>query len=162
MATRKLTTPANPVQRAFGYARVSTDMPADSGISLDEQRIQDAKRNLRRGNRHQGGSRPFGYRFGRANGHGKARELIPDPSEQAAIADVLALRGEGKSLMAIRTRCAAAVSGSATSWWRTHCSGTRRLGSAGRERGRERTAGHHLRPSNASRRRWRPRPISKP
>ena len=214
MAARKLTTPANSVQRAFGYARVSTDMQADSGISLDEQRrkiearcsengwnlewiyvdagvsgstplghrpegakllatvrpgdvviaarmdrcfrsaldalrtiedfkrrkislwlldlgdvsgngvselivtvlaavaqfertliserIKDAKRNLRRGNRHQGGSRPFGYRFGRANGHGKARELIPDPIEQAAIADIVAMRTEGKSLMVIR------------------------------------------------------------
>ena len=214
MATRKLTTTINPVQRAFGYARVSTDMQADSGISLDEQRrkiearcsengwnlewiyvdagvsgstplghrpegakllatvrpgdvviaarmdrcfrsaldalrtiedfkrrkislwlldlgdvsgngvselivtvlaavaqfertliserIKDAKRNLRRGNRHQGGSRPFGYRFGRANGHGKARELIPDPDEQAALADIVALRAEGKSLMTIR------------------------------------------------------------
>jgi DNA invertase Pin-like site-specific DNA recombinase len=38
MAARKLTTTTNPVQRAFGYARVSTDQQADSGISLDEQR----------------------------------------------------------------------------------------------------------------------------
>src|SRR5215472_18955789 len=212
MATRKLTTTRTDVQRAFGYARVSTDMQVDSGISLDEQRrkiearclehgwnleriyvdagvsgstplgrrpegakllamvrpgdvviaarmdrcfrsaldplrtiedfkrrkislwlldlcdvsgngvselivtvlaavaqfertliserIKDAKRNLRRGNRHQGGSRPFGYRFGKPNGHGKARELIPDPDEQAAVADIVA-RAEGKSLMTI-------------------------------------------------------------
>ena len=215
MAARKLTTTTNPVQRAFGYARVSTDMQADSGISLDEQRrkiearclehgwnleriyvdagvsgstplgrrpegakllamvrpgdvviaarmdrcfrsaldalrtiedfkrrkislwlldlgdvsgngvselivtvlaavaqfertliserIKDAKRNLRRGNRHQGGSRPFGYRFGATNGHGKARELIPHPKEQAAIAEMIRMRNtEGASLMAIR------------------------------------------------------------
>lgn len=41
MATRKLTTRLDPVQsagpRVWGYARVSTDMQADSGISLDEQ-----------------------------------------------------------------------------------------------------------------------------
>jgi DNA invertase Pin-like site-specific DNA recombinase len=66
------------------------------------ERIKDAKRNLRSGNRHQGGSRPFGYRFGATNGPGKARELIPDPEERAAIADIVALRQGGKSLMAIR------------------------------------------------------------
>jgi hypothetical protein len=37
-----------------------------------------------------------------ANGHGKARELIPDSEEQAALADIIAMRGEGRSLMAIR------------------------------------------------------------
>jgi hypothetical protein len=31
-------------------------------------------------------------------------ELIPDPEEQAAIADIVALRTEGKSLMAMRAR----------------------------------------------------------
>jgi DNA invertase Pin-like site-specific DNA recombinase len=215
MATRKLTTTPTTVQRAWGYARVSTDSQADSGISLDEQqrkimarctengwnlecvyidagvsgstplsrrpegakllamvrpgdvviaarmdrcfrsaldalrtiedfrrrkislwlldlgndctgngisqlittilgavaefergliseRIKDAKRNLRRANKHQGGGRPFGYRFGEANGHGRARELIPVPEEQQALADIIALRAEGKSLMAIR------------------------------------------------------------
>src|SRR5262249_57563490 len=57
--------------------------------TLISERIKDAKRNLRRGNRHQGGSRPFGYRFGRANGHGKAPELIPDPAPQAPLAALL-------------------------------------------------------------------------
>ena len=70
--------------------------------TLISERIKDAKRNLRRSNRHQGGSRPFGYRFGKPNGHGKARELIPHPDEQAAVADIVALRAEGKSLMTIR------------------------------------------------------------
>src|SRR5215472_13474760 len=44
MATRKLTTRKSAVQStaeeprgAYGYARVSTDMQADSGISIDEQ-----------------------------------------------------------------------------------------------------------------------------
>src|SRR5215471_431014 len=37
MATRKLTTTTNSVQRALAYARVSTDQQADSGISLEEQ-----------------------------------------------------------------------------------------------------------------------------
>jgi DNA invertase Pin-like site-specific DNA recombinase len=214
MATRKLTTTTTAVQRAYGYARVSTDSQADSGISLDEQqrkiaarctengwslervyvdagvsgstplgrrsegarllaavrpgdvviaarmdrcfrsalnalqtiqdfkkrhislwlldlgdvsgngvselivtvlaavaqfertliseRIKDAKRNLRRAGKHQGGGRPFGWRFGEANGHGRARELIPVPEEQQALADIVALRAEGRSLMAIR------------------------------------------------------------
>jgi site-specific DNA recombinase len=69
---------------------------------LISERIKDAKRNLRRQGRHQGGGRPFGWRFGAANGHGRARELIPYSEEQAAIADIIAMRSEGRSLMAIR------------------------------------------------------------
>jgi len=57
---------------------------------LISERIKDAKANLRRQGRHQGGGRPFGWRFGEANGHGRARELI------------IAMRAAGKSLMAIR------------------------------------------------------------
>jgi hypothetical protein len=70
--------------------------------SLIWERIKDAKRNLRRGNKHQGGKRPFGWRFGEANGHGRARELIPDEAEQAAIADIVSMRGAGATLMDIR------------------------------------------------------------
>jgi len=69
---------------------------------LISERIKDAKANLRRNGRHLGGGRPFGWRFGEANGHGRARELIPDPEEQAAIAEIIRLRTEGCSLMAIR------------------------------------------------------------
>ena len=69
---------------------------------LISERIKDAKANLRRQGRHQGGGRPFGWRFGEANGHGRARELIPDADEQAAIAEIIAMRAAGKSLMAIR------------------------------------------------------------
>jgi putative DNA-invertase from lambdoid prophage Rac len=72
--------------------------------SLISERIKDAKRNLRRGNKHQGGKRPFGWQFGQANGHGRARELIPDAAEQAAIAAIVAMRGTGATLMAIRDR----------------------------------------------------------
>lgn len=213
MATRKLTTTTSPIQRAFGYCRVSTDQQADSGISLDEQRhrltarcaenrwnleriyvvagvsgstplarrqegakllaalrpndiviaarmdrmfrnaldalqtiqtfksrhislwlldlgdvcnganelivtvlaavaqhergliserIKDAKANLSRAGKDQGGGRPFGYRFGRVNGHGRARELIPDEAELAAIAYIVAMRSAGATLMEIR------------------------------------------------------------
>ena len=70
--------------------------------SLISERIKDAKRNLRRANKHQAGGRPFGWRFGEANGHGKARELVPDPIEQQALAEIVALRTEGWSLMKIR------------------------------------------------------------
>jgi len=66
--------------------------------TLIPERIKDAKRNLRRSGKHQGGGR----HFGQANGHGRARELIPDPDEQAALADIVVLRAEGKLLMAIR------------------------------------------------------------
>ena len=69
---------------------------------LISERIKDTKRNLRRQRRHQGGGRPFGWQFGEANGHGRARELIPDPDEQMALADIIAMRNEGRSLMAIR------------------------------------------------------------
>jgi putative DNA-invertase from lambdoid prophage Rac len=70
--------------------------------SLISERIKDAKRNLRRGNKHQGGKRPFGWRFGEANGHGRARELVPDEAEQAAIVDIVAMRVAGATLIAIR------------------------------------------------------------
>jgi DNA invertase Pin-like site-specific DNA recombinase len=69
---------------------------------LISERIKDEKANLRRSNKHQGGGRPFGWKFGQVNGHGRARELIPDPDEQQAIADIIAMRSEGKSLMYIR------------------------------------------------------------
>jgi putative DNA-invertase from lambdoid prophage Rac len=70
--------------------------------SLISERIKDAKRNLRRGNKHQGGKRPFGWQFGETNGHGRARELVPDAAEQQAILDIVAMRGTGATLMAIR------------------------------------------------------------
>jgi putative DNA-invertase from lambdoid prophage Rac len=70
--------------------------------TLISERIRDAKRQLRRQGRHQGGDRPFGWQFGDANGHGRARELVPDPIEQAAIADIVAMREQGMTLMAIR------------------------------------------------------------
>jgi putative DNA-invertase from lambdoid prophage Rac len=72
--------------------------------SLISERIKDAKRNLRRGNKHQGGKRPFGWQFGETNGHGRARELVPDEAEQVAITDIVAMRGTGATLMAIRDR----------------------------------------------------------
>ena len=64
--------------------------------SLISERIKDAKRNLRRAGRHQGGSLPFGYRRGDAN------HLIAEPSEQAAISTIRQMREAGASLMTIR------------------------------------------------------------
>ena len=64
--------------------------------SLISERIKDAKRNLRRAGRHQGGSVPFGYRRGDAN------HLIAEPSEQAAISTIRQMREAGASLMTIR------------------------------------------------------------
>ena len=82
---------------------------------LCSERIKDAKANLRRQGKHQGGGRPFGWQFGKANGTGRARELIPDPEEQAAIAAIVAMRADGRSLCTFATRCARAGTGSATS-----------------------------------------------
>ena len=45
---------------------------------LISERIKDAKANLRRAGKHQGGGRPFGWQFGKVNGHGRARELSPE------------------------------------------------------------------------------------
>ena len=69
---------------------------------LIRERIKDTKANLRRSCRHQGGARPFGWRFGEASGHGRLRDLIPDETEQKAIAAIVAMRRAGRSLMAIR------------------------------------------------------------
>jgi DNA invertase Pin-like site-specific DNA recombinase len=69
---------------------------------LISERIKDAKRVLRRGNRHQGGARQFGYQLGELSDNGTSRPLIPDPAEQAAIADIVVMRSIGHSLMAIR------------------------------------------------------------
>jgi putative DNA-invertase from lambdoid prophage Rac len=70
--------------------------------TLISERIKDAKRNLRRGGRHQGGKRPFGWRYGEATGTGRARDLVPDPAEQAAIAEIATLRAAGHSFERIR------------------------------------------------------------
>jgi len=70
--------------------------------NLISERIKDAKRNLRRGNKHQGGDRPFGWRLGELGGHGRARELLPDPAEQKAIDRMWKMRAEGAALLAIR------------------------------------------------------------
>jgi DNA invertase Pin-like site-specific DNA recombinase len=66
------------------------------------ERIREAKAQMRCQARHQGGTRPFGWQVGKATEHG--RPLIEDPAEQAAIADIKAMRANGMSLMAIRDR----------------------------------------------------------
>lgn len=69
---------------------------------LISERIKDAKINLRREGRHQGGTRPFGFRLGEISGRGTAPTLIPDEREQAAIKKIFAMRETGATLMAIR------------------------------------------------------------
>jgi putative DNA-invertase from lambdoid prophage Rac len=51
---------------------------------LNSEGIKDAKRNLRRANKHQGGARPFGYKFGRASGHERP---CADPRGERAAGD---------------------------------------------------------------------------
>jgi DNA invertase Pin-like site-specific DNA recombinase len=69
--------------------------------------IIDAKGELRRTGRHQGGHRPFGFKLGPPTGKGRAPTLIPDPKEQAAIAEIVRLREAGSTLMAIKATMAA-------------------------------------------------------
>ena len=66
------------------------------------ERLVDAKAQLRHENRHQGGTRPFSFRFGTPTGEGKAASLVPDPKEQAAIRDMVRLREAGHPLVAIQ------------------------------------------------------------
>jgi putative DNA-invertase from lambdoid prophage Rac len=74
---------------------------ADFERGLIGERVAATKANLRRQGKHQGGVRPFGFRFGRATGAGKSRKLIPDEAEQRAIAEMATMRATGMSLMAI-------------------------------------------------------------
>ena len=76
-------------------------LPA-SPRALISERIKDCKRNLRRAGRHQGGRRPFGWVYGPVTGTGKARDLVPDDAEQAALADMIAMREAGRTLIGIR------------------------------------------------------------
>jgi DNA invertase Pin-like site-specific DNA recombinase len=70
--------------------------------TLISERIAASKANLRRANKHQGGLRPFGWALGDCSGPGRARSLVPDLTEQAAILDIVAMRDAGMTLMAIR------------------------------------------------------------
>jgi putative DNA-invertase from lambdoid prophage Rac len=70
--------------------------------SLISERIKDAKRNLRRANKHQGGTKAFGWQLGPLKGRGTAPTLIPDASEQAAIKRIFEMRRRGNTLMQIR------------------------------------------------------------
>ena len=63
--------------------------------SLISEPVKDTKRNLRRAGKHQGGSRPFGYHLGAANGTGRARELVEDPDEQKARVAMRKMRATG-------------------------------------------------------------------
>jgi DNA invertase Pin-like site-specific DNA recombinase len=64
-------------------------------------RVQETKADQRKRNRHLGGTRPFGYRIERSECDLRGGQLIPDEREQEAIAQMHALRDEGKSLRAI-------------------------------------------------------------
>jgi putative DNA-invertase from lambdoid prophage Rac len=66
------------------------------------ERIRDSKRHMRAQGWHQGGTRPFGYRLGPPSDRGRAPTLVPEPAEQEAIAGMIAMRVDGRSLMEIR------------------------------------------------------------
>jgi putative DNA-invertase from lambdoid prophage Rac len=70
--------------------------------TLISERIKSAKTALRHSNRHQGGKRPFGWQYGEATGKGRARDLIPDEREQAALREIAELRQAGRTLVEIR------------------------------------------------------------
>jgi len=64
-------------------------------------RVQETKADQRKRGRHLGGYRPFGYRIQKGEGDIRGGQLVPDEREQAAIAQMRALRAEGQSLRAI-------------------------------------------------------------
>jgi DNA invertase Pin-like site-specific DNA recombinase len=64
------------------------------------QRIIEAKGELRRSGRHQGGTQRVGWRLDKITGNCGARDFVPDPIEQAAIRDISRRRAD---LMAIKT-----------------------------------------------------------
>jgi hypothetical protein len=57
---------------------------------------------MRHNGLHQGGKRPFGWKFGAGVDRGRTHKLVEDPAEQAAITDMKAMRANGASLMVIR------------------------------------------------------------
>jgi DNA invertase Pin-like site-specific DNA recombinase len=63
------------------------------------ERIADAKAAMRHNGLHQGGTKPFGWKFGKRVGPGRTCKLVEDAAEQAAIAT---MRTAGASLMDIR------------------------------------------------------------
>jgi len=99
---------------SFGTCPRASQGAASAGFSVPSAPTQPAplgppapgkmkaKASLRQRGRHQGGSRPFGWTFGEATGAGRARDLVPDPVEQAAIADILVMRRAGATLRRIR------------------------------------------------------------
>jgi putative DNA-invertase from lambdoid prophage Rac len=80
---------------------VITIMAAVADFERDRigQRIREGKAQMRHDGRHQGGARPFGWAIDEST---EDHWLVPIAEEQAAIADMLAMRAEGRSLMAIR------------------------------------------------------------
>ena len=66
------------------------------------ERIADAKAAMRHNGLHQGGTKPFGFKFGQRVGPGRTRKLLPDEKEQAAIATMRTMKADGASLMDIR------------------------------------------------------------
>ena len=75
---------------------------AASERSLISERIKDAKCNMRHQGLHQGGTRPFGFRFGEGVGHSCTRKLNRDENQQAAITTMRRMRIAGALLMDIR------------------------------------------------------------
>jgi DNA invertase Pin-like site-specific DNA recombinase len=66
------------------------------------ERIADAKAAMRYNGLHQGGNRPFGWKFGEGVGRGRTHKLVEDEAEQGAIATMKTMRAAGASLMEIR------------------------------------------------------------
>jgi DNA invertase Pin-like site-specific DNA recombinase len=68
------------------------------------ERISQVKADQKARGRFLGGARPFGFQI---TGTGKGARLVADEAEQAAIARMIALKAEGKSLRAIAAEIAA-------------------------------------------------------
>jgi DNA invertase Pin-like site-specific DNA recombinase len=78
-----------------------TELRAESERDRIRGRVLETKADQRRRGRHLGGYRPFGFRIEKGEDDIRGGQLVPDEREQAAIAEMRALKAGGQSLRAI-------------------------------------------------------------
>lgn len=85
----------------MGGAGTILSAVAESERDRIRGRVLETKADQRRRGRYLGGYRPFGYRIEKSEDDIRGGQLVPDEGEQGAIAEMRALRAEGRSLRAI-------------------------------------------------------------